>query len=290
MATEKIATLQGTIEVRTHYVDFTHDLPSGVTVSSATAVHFPPSGSTVTPTVGAIVANVVPVTVPQLIVTGRHIVSVRATLSDTEVIEGRLIIPVQWDVARTGVADLVNDLRMMADVGMDDYKIAGIPHWTDSQLERILDRHRTDVLHELCAPQPTYITSGSVAYYNYYTGYINWESGNNTYLEDAVGDDISGTLYDFDYQRGLVAFDSDRKGSTVFITGNVFDLNAAAADVWRMKASNAGKMYDFSTDNHKFSRSQYYDHCIKQAQYYEGLAAPNNIQVYREDCIGAEDE
>lgn len=64
--------------------DFTPDLRTGVTVSSATATHVPPSGSASTPTVGSISANVVPVTLGSLTVLGTHTLEVLATLSDGE--------------------------------------------------------------------------------------------------------------------------------------------------------------------------------------------------------------
>ena len=60
--------------------DFTNDLRTGESVSSATATHRPPSGSASTPTVGTIAANVVPVQLGALTVTGTHFLDVLATL------------------------------------------------------------------------------------------------------------------------------------------------------------------------------------------------------------------
>lgn len=86
MATEQRATIkQSYSEKRQWDFDFNPDLNTGVTVSSATATHTPPSGSAVTPTVGSIAAGVVPVrldTVTQ--VEGSHILRVLATLSNGE--------------------------------------------------------------------------------------------------------------------------------------------------------------------------------------------------------------
>ena len=72
-------------EKRQWDLDFNPDLVTGVTVSSATATHTPPSGVAVTPTVGTIVAGIVPVrldTVTQVI--GTHELRCLATLSDGE--------------------------------------------------------------------------------------------------------------------------------------------------------------------------------------------------------------
>src|SRR5512139_3372909 len=100
---------QSTTEIRTHYIDFTADLPTGVTVSSGTAVHTPPTGGTATtPTCGAVLTgDILPVTTGPLGSTGRHIITVTATLSDSQKSVARLVIPVVWDSARAGLVDLL---------------------------------------------------------------------------------------------------------------------------------------------------------------------------------------
>jgi hypothetical protein len=96
MATELIASSQSLKEIRTYFVDFTDDLPTGVTVSSATATHTPPSGDASTPVVVSTHAPIIEVTLGPLTVTGVHYLSVLATLSDTEKSEVKLTIPVNW--------------------------------------------------------------------------------------------------------------------------------------------------------------------------------------------------
>ena len=61
--------------------DFTDDLRTGESVSSATATHYPPRGSALTPTVGSISANVAPVSLANIAVTGVHELECLATLS-----------------------------------------------------------------------------------------------------------------------------------------------------------------------------------------------------------------
>lgn len=93
MSTRRELGEQATAEnPRTYYFDFTNDLPDGVTVSSATATHRPPSGSASTPTVGSVTSNVVPVTLGGLTVTGDHYLDCLATLSnsDKSLIEGHI--------------------------------------------------------------------------------------------------------------------------------------------------------------------------------------------------------
>lgn len=96
MATPILCRPQGTAEIRTYDCDFNDDLRSGVTVQSAAAVHTPPSGSAVSPTVGTISAGIAPVTVPALTLLGLHQVAVNATLSDGNISTILLIIPVNF--------------------------------------------------------------------------------------------------------------------------------------------------------------------------------------------------
>ena len=90
MATERTSK-QSKSEIRTYYCDFSPDLASGVTVSSAVATHIPPSGSALTPTV-VVSIPYVNVTLGQLTVTGTHILSIVATLSSGDKSEIRLSI------------------------------------------------------------------------------------------------------------------------------------------------------------------------------------------------------
>jgi hypothetical protein len=79
-------------------------------------------------------------------------------------------------------------------------------------------------------------------------------------LDNAAGTNIPGTMWSADYRRGLVTFVNDTLGSSMILTGRAYDLDAAAADVWRYKAANAAKLYKFSTDGQVFDRQQYFEH------------------------------
>jgi hypothetical protein len=84
-----------TREKKTFCTDYTPSLASGVTVSSAVAVHTPPSGSALTPT-ASVVGPLVYVTLGKVTVVGTHTLSVVATLSDGEEIEVLYSIAVGW--------------------------------------------------------------------------------------------------------------------------------------------------------------------------------------------------
>jgi len=46
--------------------------------------------------------------------------------------------------ARTGMNDLITELRGMTNAGSADTTIAGTAYWSDNQLQAILDRNRFD--------------------------------------------------------------------------------------------------------------------------------------------------
>lgn len=284
---EIYGTDQSTTETRTHYIDFSNDMPSGVTVSDATAtLSVYPTGGTATLTVGVIASNIVPVKVTTPTIAGKYIVDVLATLSDAQTSAARLIIQVFWQSARSGLTDLIGDLRLMADAGANDFTIAGQPYWTDKQLERELDRVRSELYRQPLEVVDTY-NNGTVEYKQYYCTYGNFEqtTGGTTifWLENAAGTILGTSLYTVNYQTGHVSFGSDTTGSAVYLYGRSYDLNAAAANIWRFKAANVAKLYDFSTDNHSLHRSQAMKQYLEMARYFEGMRQPESISMYRED-------
>src|SRR5512139_53160 len=191
---------QSTAEVRTHYVDFTADLPTGVTVASGTAVHTPPTGGTATtPTVGAVMTgDILPVTTGPLNTTGRHIVTVTATLSDAQKTVARLVIPVVWDTARAGLVDIVSELRSLGNVGSNYFKLDGFPQFSDGRLQEILYTCRQDHYRIELAPVEQY-DGGTVVYKDYYAGvgHIEKTTGGTSifYLEDAAGSVVGTASY-----------------------------------------------------------------------------------------------
>jgi hypothetical protein len=289
MATELVTIVQSTTEVRTHYVDFTADLPTGITVSSGTAVHTPPSGAATTPTVGAVMTgDILPVTVGPLSAAGRHIVTVTATLSNADKSVARLIIPVEWDTARSGLVDILAKLRGMANVGSDDYAVGGRPFWTDIQLQEVLDQNRRDRFRAPMQPVESY-NGGTVQWKDYYSGIEHLEktTGGTSifYLETAAGSAVGTALYTMDYARGVASFAANTGGSTYFLYGRSFDLNRSAADIWRQKASYYAADFNFTTDNMRVDRSNIYKHCLDMADYYEQRSAEMNVvEMWRSDC------
>jgi hypothetical protein len=186
-------------------------------------------------------------------------------------------------MARTGMTALIEELRGMCEAGTAEYTIGTTAYWSDNALQDILDTHRTEYTYELMMTSPVVGTGGTLLYYDYVapTGYWEATTGGSTifYLQNGGGTALGTSLWTADYRRGVVTFGSDTAGSTTYMTGRAYDLNAAASEVWRKKAAHyAPTSFNFSTDNHSISREQVYTHCIDMANFFSGKSG-NSIQT-----------
>jgi hypothetical protein len=186
------------------------------------------------------------------------------------------------------MAELIETLRGMTDAGTADYTIGTAAYWDGDHIQTVLDRHRVDVYFEPLQPVEKYTSGGSVEFHTYYSVYKNYEqtSGGTAifWLEDGTGADVGTVNYTVDYLNGRITFTADTEGTVYYLTGRSYDLNAAAADVWRQKASHyATRAVDFSTDNHRFSQSQIIRHCQDMATYYASMGAPVVVTLERSD-------
>jgi len=192
--------------------------------------------------------------------------------------------------ARAGLSDLIQQLRGMTNAGTADYSVGTASFWDGDQMQVILDRHRIDVYQELLEVHPERKGGGTIHFKEYRSQYRNFEQttgGTAIFVvEDVTGADSGTANWSADYARGIVTFAANQGGTAYLLTGRAYDLNAAAADVWRMKASAFAEQFDFSTDNHSVSRSQKIKNALEMAQYYEGLSGvngANTVTMYRSD-------
>ncbi len=192
--------------------------------------------------------------------------------------------------ARTGLTNLITELRGMCEAGTADFTLSGSTYWSDDHLQDVLDTHRRDIVFEQLQMYPTQITGGSLSYQDYRSvfGYYEATTGGTAifYVQDSTGANIGTANYTADYRRGQVEFSSNQAGSVYYVTGRSYDLKAAAADIWRRKAAHyAPTSFDFSTDNHSVSRSQIYKHCLEMADYFDGVSTSSiqTVSMFRSD-------
>lgn len=284
MATFSNNNTQGINEIRTYTVDFTNDLPTGGTVTGGTATHTPPSGTALTPTV-TVTSPYVFVSLGPLAITGTHYLEILATLSDGSKSSATLAINAVYPTptARSGMGDIISQLRAMCGAGVNDYVIAGNPYWSDAQLQTILDKHRFDAYSRQVIPVEEMAT-GLLSTTRYYLGNHNIESGDTVFwIADSVGNKVATTDYTVDYNLGLVTFDTNTNGLSYYATYHSFDINAAASEVWRQKASHYADQVTFKAGNQSVNLSDKLAQALQMASYYAMQSGARSISFERDD-------
>lgn len=193
-------------------------------------------------------------------------------------------------MARTTLAAIIEELRGLTEAGTAEYTLGTTVYWSDNSMQDILDIHRRDIVFAPTGVLPKVVSGGTLQYYDYVIPYSYLETtagGTDIFvLQDSTGATLSASLWSADYRRGKITFSSNTNGTSVYMTGRSYDINAAAADVWRRKAAHyAPTSFNFSTDNHSISRAQVYDHALEMASYFEGMSedAIQVVQRFRSD-------
>lgn len=184
-------------------------------------------------------------------------------------------------MARATMSDLITKLRGKTNAGTADFTVAGETYFTDDQLQSVLDQHQ---MHSEFLNMTAVAATGeslAITYKRYETGLTDWE--NLPTIQDENGDTLGTATYSFDANTGVVTFEDDTEGLARYITGNVYNVDRAAAQVWRDKAAFVAAGFDFSTDNHSVKRSQVYNQYIASAQFYDNQAGPRQVSFYRSD-------
>lgn len=192
--------------------------------------------------------------------------------------------------ARDGMANLIVRLRAMTHTTSSDYTLGAVDYWSDEQLQDILDQHRTDVERAALRSEPEYVDSDSV-YYDYYVpaGLSDFEeadTGTEAWaVRDGDGTTISTDDYAANYVNGHIRFTSDQDGEPYYLRARAYDLNKAAAEVWRQKAAHYAGRFDIKTDNHSLSRSQLIKQALQMAAFYDRQGGVTVSKLQRTDLL-----
>lgn len=177
--------------------------------------------------------------------------------------------------ARAGMADVITTLRGLCEAGTADYALAGATYWSDDQLQDILDDHRTDKAERMTAVAR--YASGAEAFNDYYFKSKPVEQASSGsavfHVFDSQGS-VAGTAdYTVNYRAGHVEFGTDQGEVVWNARVRYFDINGAAAEVWRGKAAHyQASGFDVETDNHNIKRSQLVDRALKMVERFENLS------------------
>lgn len=176
---------------------------------------------------------------------------------------------------RDGMADLLTRLRRM----VND---AGSAVWSDDEdLQDVLDAHRQRLYREPLTSERTLTGSGTAEYTIYHSRYTNLEAGTlNFRLEDAAGTQRGTAEYTADYAAGVLTMTSDQLGTALYLTAYSYDLNGAAADLWRERAGQLAERVDARTGDNQLSRGQLMTHALQMADYYERQARAKTVRSW----------
>ena len=86
---------------------------------------------------------------------------------------------------RTGMSDVVAELRTLCEAGTADYSLGSVSYWTDDQLQNVLDKHALELDFEPMKLFPER-TAGKYLYKDYYIGH--------PYLEQTTGGTAVGSI------------------------------------------------------------------------------------------------
>ncbi len=191
--------------------------------------------------------------------------------------------------ARDGMANLIQRVREGANADTDEFTLGGGTYWTDEHIQARLDRQRHDIYRETISPTPTY-ENNQVRYLDYYWRWGNVEeaaSGSAEWLlQDVNGSAVGTGSYSIDYDAKRISFPTTTNGFQYFLTYRTFNVNAAIAEVWDIKASNVSSRFDVKTDNHDLKRSQLEAVYAKKAKEYRQKAGGQVKQMIRSDVDG----
>lgn len=121
----------------------------------------------------------------------------------------------------------------------------------DQEVQDALDGHRTVARYTMLSPDPTQ-SAGGVSYLEYHADVGDWEAG--TQLVSASYSALAPSVSD--YQGGRWTFAASTPPS-VYILGQTYDINGAAADLLEQRAVRLAGEFDVTIEGEgTYRRSQ----------------------------------
>lgn len=155
--------------------------------------------------------------------------------------------------ARAGMVALVNKVRKL--IGNPSSSVI-----SDDEIQEALDdeRNRRNVVFAPLDCLCEIGSSGKVEYKRFTFGAAPWEGGNSSNLpklQNGSGASIRSDLASENLWNGEFLFNSEQNNG-VYITGQVYDLYGAAADLLELNEALASDEYDVTIHDKTFKRSQ----------------------------------
>lgn len=189
---------------------------------------------------------------------------------------------------RSTMADTIAKVRLLiADNGTS-------PQFTDLQIQDALDRVRDDVRYEMLQAAPAIVNTvgptgtPNFVWADYYSQFGFWES--DAQLQGPHFENLTALASDWlvgHWQFELNVFTAGvppGEYPPVFITGKVYDVYWAAADLLEQWGAVLLSNFDFTSDGQTFKQSQVSQAKLKLAEIYRRQARPR-IGTFRRDDI-----
>lgn len=179
------------------------------------------------------------------------------------------------------MTQIVEELRRMTGAAADQYTIGETAYWTDEQLEGVLAQKVTQRLIQAPVERVSSIAEGGAlevrAGQVTVAGYLDAE---RAVVIDSTGAPVEGVTIHTD---GRLDFATDQTARSLMLTGLVYDLNAAAADVLTDWAAAVKGGYDVTVDGQAMKRSQRHSQLLAQAQAFRSKAVAGSVRMRRSD-------
>lgn len=187
-------------------------------------------------------------------------------------------------MVRSGMANLIQRIRVIADVGTAEWTQVET-YWSDDHIESELDAHRRDLV-ESVAPISVNV-DGTSEHHDYYLTYGNAEeadSGTAAWQVRTIDGSLQGTAdYSVNYRKGLLSFPADTGGSHLKVRYRSYDLYATAAGIWEARAGNVAAYYNIKEGEHSLSRAQWFEHCMAMAGQMWSKSKGQVVRMVRSD-------
>jgi hypothetical protein len=181
------------------------------------------------------------------------------------------------------VSQIVDELRRMCAVEKDQYTIGSTAYWTDDQLEGVLANHVAEQL--LQVPVVEVVTRSEANQLQAMNAHVTFPGTldiETATVTDSAGAAVEGVTFHAD---GRLDFASDQIGRPLYLTGLVYDLNAAAADVLTDWASAVKGGYDVTVDGQQLKRSQRHAQLLAQAEEFKRKRVIRSVRMRRGDQL-----
>ena len=154
---------------------------------------------------------------------------------------------------RSSMTELITHLRLLAnDQNSEEF--------SDQELQDVLDQNARIASYEQMTPIENVTSNGVTEYKAFQSERLYFESDAKIY--NTSYSELTPETSDF--KLAYFTF-SASQNPPVLIYGWWYDINAAAADVWELKASKYASLFDFDADGGDYKLSQKADAARKRA-------------------------